>query len=98
MEIKRGDIYYATLEKGFGSEQNGYRPVLIIQNDIGNKFSSTVIATAITSKTAKNISQHISIFPRKQPDCRRIPSFYWSKFKPWIKCGWSILFAIWIKL
>lgn len=47
----RGDLYYADLGKGIGSEQRGYRPVLVIQNDVGNKFSSTVIVLSVTSKT-----------------------------------------------
>ena len=51
--IKRGDIYYADLSPVVGSEQGGVRPVLIIQNDLGNKFSATVIAAAISSKTGK---------------------------------------------
>ena len=46
----RGDIYYADLGRGIGSEQEGYRPVLIIQNDTGNKHSPTVIVAAISSK------------------------------------------------
>jgi mRNA interferase MazF len=46
----RGDIFYATLNHGIGSEQRGYRPVLIIQNNIGNKFSPTVIVAVITGK------------------------------------------------
>ena len=54
MNIKRGDIYYADLSPVVGSEQGGLRPVLIIQNDIGNKYSPTVIAAAITSKMAKS--------------------------------------------
>lgn len=52
-KIKRGDMYYADLTHGIGSEQNGIRPVLIIQNDIGNKHSNTVIVAAITSKTER---------------------------------------------
>lgn len=52
--IKRGDIYYADLSPVVGSEQGGLRPVLIVQNDIGNKFSPTVIAAAITSQTNKS--------------------------------------------
>ena len=54
MSVKRGDIYYADLSPVVGSEQGGTRPVLIIQNDVGNKFSPTVIAAAITSKTDKS--------------------------------------------
>lgn len=50
MVIKRGDIFYADLSPVIGSEQGGIRPVLIVQNDIGNKYSPTVIAAAITSQ------------------------------------------------
>ena len=48
--VKRGDIYHADLDPVFGSEQGGYRPVLVIQNNIGNQYSPTVIVAAITSK------------------------------------------------
>ena len=51
--MKRGDIYYADLSPVVGSEQGGIRPVLVIQNDIGNKYSPTVIAAAITSQINK---------------------------------------------
>ena len=62
MMIKRGDIYYADLSPVVGSEQGGVRPVLIVQNDIGNKFSPTVIAAAITSQTGKaNLPTHIKL-------------------------------------
>lgn len=62
MTCKRGDIYYADLSPVVGSEQGGLRPVLIIQNDIGNKYSPTVIAAAITSKTGKTkLPTHIGI-------------------------------------
>ena len=62
MSIKRGDMYYADLSPVIGSEQGGIRPVLIIQNDVGNKYSPTVIAAAITSQTTKNrLPTHISI-------------------------------------
>ena len=53
MNIKRGDIFYADLSPVVGSEQGGIRPVLIIQNDIGNKYSPTVIVAAITSQINK---------------------------------------------
>ena len=49
-KILRGDMFYANLGRGIGSEQKGYRPVLVIQNDVGNKFSPTVIVASITSK------------------------------------------------
>lgn len=60
--IKRGDIFYADLSPVIGSEQGGVRPVLIVQNDTGNKFSPTVIAAAITSQNAKaNLPTHIKL-------------------------------------
>ena len=61
MKIKRGDIFYADLSPVVGSEQDGIRPVLIIQNDIGNKYSPTVIGLAITTKSKTNIPTHIPI-------------------------------------
>ena len=63
MIIKRGDIYYADLSPVIGSEQGGLRPVLIIQNDIGNKYSPTVIAAAITSQINKTkLPTHIELY------------------------------------
>ncbi len=60
--VKRGDIYYADLSPVIGSEQGGIRPVLIIQNDIGNKYSPTVIAAAITSQINKaKMPTHIEL-------------------------------------
>ena len=60
MNVRRGDIYYADLSPVVGSEQGGVRPVLIVQNDVGNRFSPTVIAAAITSQRAKaNLPTHI---------------------------------------
>lgn len=60
--IRRGEIYYADLSPVVGSEQGGIRPVLIVQNDIGNKFSPTVIAAAITSRRQKTpLPTHISV-------------------------------------
>ena len=52
--IRRGDLFYADLDPVVGSEQGGIRPVLVIQNDVGNYFSPTVVAAAITSRKAKN--------------------------------------------
>lgn len=57
----RGDIYYADLGNVVGSEQGGIRPVLIIQNDVGNCYSPTVIVAAITSKAKKNLPTHVHI-------------------------------------
>lgn len=62
MEIKRGEIYMADLSPVYGSEQGGIRPVLIVQNDIGNKYSPTVIVVAITSKLHKaKLPTHIEL-------------------------------------
>ena len=63
--VKRGEIYYADLSPVVGSEQGGVRPVLIVQNDTGNRHSPTVIAAAITSQTGKaNLPTHISLAAR----------------------------------
>ncbi len=62
MEVHRGEVFYADLSPVVGSEQGGVRPVLILQNDIGNRHSPTVIAAAITSKLDKNkLPTHIGI-------------------------------------
>jgi mRNA interferase MazF len=61
-EVRRGDVYYADLSPVVGSEQGGIRPVLIVQNDTGNKYSPTVIAAAITSRTGKTkLPTHIEV-------------------------------------
>ena len=62
MIVKRGEIYYADLSPVVGSEQGGVRPVLIVQNDVGNKYSPTVIAAAITSQINKaKMPTHIEV-------------------------------------
>jgi mRNA interferase MazF len=60
--VKRGDIFYADLSPVVGSEQGGTRPVLIVQNDTGNRHSPTVIAAAITSQTGRPVYLPISIY------------------------------------
>lgn len=66
MSVKRGDIYYADLSPVVGSEQGGLRPVLIIQNDVGNRYSPTVIAAAITSRMGKTrLPTHIDIYAER---------------------------------
>ena len=66
MVIKRGDIFYADLRPVIGSEQGGIRPVIILQNDAGNRYSPTVICAAITSKMNKaKLPTHVPL------DCRR---------------------------
>lgn len=62
MTVKRGDIFYADLSPVIGSEQGGVRPVLIVQNDVGNRYSPTVIAAAITSQKDKSkLPTHIEL-------------------------------------
>ena len=69
MIIKRGDIYYADLSPVVGSEQGGLRPVLIVQNDMGNRYSPTVIAAAITSRMSKTkLPTHIDVNIDRSPD------------------------------
>ncbi len=66
MTVKRGDIFYADLSPVIGSEQGGIRPVLVIQNDIGNKYSPTVIIAAITSQINKaKLPTHIEADSKK---------------------------------
>lgn len=67
MVVKRGDMFYADLSPVVGSEQGGIRPVIIIQNDMGNKYSPTVIAAAITSQIGKNkLPTHIELDSRNE--------------------------------
>ena len=64
--MKRGDVFYADLRPVVGSEQGGVRPVLIVQNDVGNKYSPTVICAAITSKLNKaKLPTHIELSSEK---------------------------------
>ena len=61
-EIKRGDVFYADLSPVVGSEQGGFRPVLVVQNDVGNKYSPTIIVAAITSQLTKaKIPTHVEL-------------------------------------
>lgn len=62
MDVKRGEVFYADLSPVVGSEQGGVRPVLIVQNDVGNRYSPTVIAAAITSRQDKTkLPTHINL-------------------------------------
>lgn len=68
MLIKRGDIFYADLSPVIGSEQGGVRPVVIIQNDVGNKYSPTIIIAAITSQQNKTkLPTHVSVESKDVP-------------------------------
>ena len=60
-EIKRGDIFFADLDPGVGSEQLGIRPCIIIQNDVGNHFSTTTISAPSTSRTKKTLPTHVPV-------------------------------------
>lgn len=59
--VKKGDVYYADFEPGIGSEQAGRRPIVVIQNDIGNKHSPTTIVAMITSKHKKPLPTHVTV-------------------------------------
>lgn len=61
MEVKRGEIYFANLEPVVGSEQGGVRPVVVIQNDVGNRFSPTVIVAAITGRMKRKLPTHTKL-------------------------------------
>ncbi len=62
MNVKRGELYYADLSPVVGSEQGGVRPVLVVQNDVGNRYSPTIIAAAVTSKLNKaKLPTHIEL-------------------------------------
>ncbi|OON95948.1 MAG: PemK family transcriptional regulator, partial [Candidatus Epulonipiscium fishelsonii] len=62
MKVKRGDVFYADLSPVIGSEQGGVRPVLVVQNNVGNRFSPTIICVAITSKINKaKLPTHVEI-------------------------------------
>lgn len=80
MQIRRGDIYYADLSPVVGSEQGGVRPVLVIQNDVGNRHSPTVICAAITSRMNKaKLPTHVEI-DAKGTESSRILLSFWSRF------------------
>ena len=97
MVIRRGDIFYADLSPVVGSEQGGVRPVLIVQNDVGNKYSPTVIAAAITSKLGKNkLPTHIDVYADRV-GLQRIPSSCWSRSAPLTNSGWEKKWGIWTK-
>lgn len=61
MLVRKGDLYFADLSPVIGSEQGGVRPVLVVQNDIGNKYSPTIIVAAVTSQNKANLPTHVSI-------------------------------------
>lgn len=64
--MKRGDVYYADLGQGVGSEQGGRRPVVIIQNDVGNQYSPTVIVAPLTTSSKKCMPTHVKVYFREE--------------------------------
>ena len=69
--FRRGEIYFADLDPHYGSEQGGKRPVIIIQNDVGNKFAPTVIVAAVTSRVSKKSNQPTHVLIDKNPALSR---------------------------
>ena len=65
--FRRGEIYFADLDPHYGSEQGGKRPVIVIQNNTGNKFAPTVIVAAVTSKVSKKPNQHTHVLIEQNP-------------------------------
>lgn len=82
MNVRRGDIYYADLSPVVGSEQGGIRPVLIVQNNIGNRFSPTVIAAAITSQRERRTCRRILRYSPQPADYPATPSCCWNRYAP----------------
>ena len=85
--IRRGDIYYADLNPVIGSEQGGTRPVLIISNDIGNKYSPTVIIAAITSRVRKKKKLPTHLYLGQMRGFLRTQSFSLSSYARLIKAA-----------
>ena len=87
----RGDMYYADLGHGIGSEQEGYRPVVIIQNDVGNKHSPTVIIASITSKKGRKAETTYPLLHRRENGLELPLSSFWNNCEPWISVAWVTL-------
>ena len=95
--VKRGDIYYADLSPVVGSEQGGVRPVLIVQNDTGNRYSPTVIVAAITSQTGKaKLPTHIDLAAQNY-GLPVILWYYWSRSARWISAVFGRRWGAWTR-
>ena len=93
--IQRGDIYYADLSPVTGSEQGGIRPVLILQNNVGNHHSPTVIAAAITGYVkGKRQPTHVRL---KGAACFGTPLSCWSRSGLWTSPAWASIWAAWAR-
>lgn len=95
VNVRRGDIFYADLSPVVGSEQGGIRPVLIVQNDVGNRFSPTVIAAAITSQKDKARLPPIFSSIPSVADWPGIPLFCSSRSAPLINAASKSIWAAW---
>ena len=84
VNVHRGDIYYADLSPVVGSEQGGVRPVLIVQNDVGNRFSPTVIAAGQSRASATNNLPRTLALHAERTGLQRIPLCFWSRSVPLI--------------
>ena len=93
----RGDLYYADLGHGIGSEQKGTRPVVIIQNNVGNKHSPTVIIAAVTSKANVKAKLPTHYLDAGKWTGTAIPLFCWSKFVLWTSGGCLAISADWTR-
>ena len=92
--ISRGDIFYADLSPVVGCEQGGIRPVLILQNDIGNRHSPTTIVCAITGKPKKPLPTHAAIAGTgRLPES---PLHFWSRYAPSTAAGFGNMSAGWM--
>ncbi|BEI62975.1 toxin-antitoxin system, toxin component DNA-binding protein, PemK/MazF family [Lactiplantibacillus plantarum] len=95
-DIKRGDIFYADLSPVVGSEQGGMRPVLIVQNNVGNHYSPTVIVAAITAKVQKaKMPTHVNI-NAAHTGIEKIRLCCWSRYERLISNGLKIASLIWM--
>lgn len=87
--FRRGEIYYADLDPHYGSEQGGKRPVIVIQNNTGNKFAPTVIVAAVTSKVSKSQTS-LPMFSLSEIQRFQDPLWYcWNRSSPLIKNAYS---------
>lgn len=93
----RGDMYYADLGRGIGSEQEGYRPVLILQNNTGNKYSPTVIVAAISSKVDAKAKLPTHYLLQAENGLELLLSFFWNSSAPLTRNGWARTSDIWRK-
>lgn len=94
-EVKRGQIWYADLSPVRGSEQGGLRPVVIVQNDIGNRYSPTVIAVPLTTQVKNDLPTHATVMEYSTALCEQVKTIDKSRLKKCIgKCNITEMAAI----